>query len=269
MVGKKVLLHLALLLATAPIPGWAQSWGTNPELNALADNMVKSLNEFMHRFNADEVPPFIVDDSSGNLRRKCVISLFDLHQVPEGESALGDRIMRFVDSVLENNIRLDITTPGIYAEARSLFKHKGKSLELNLVMVYDNYRDDYWRWTLAGANGLVEAGLVDTSRSGYISPTNHAVGFTELGKAFPKTTRYWSPARSVDQLSYISALSECGSLQFDGCQEIVYYFTQVPGYVFSVTMHPRQDINTGWLIHDLVELPNEQKRSFITQLLGK
>lgn len=258
-----------LLLLAAPICGWAQSWGTNSELNALADNMVKSLNEFMHRFNADEVPPFIVDDGSGSLRRKCIIALFDLEQVPDGESEQAGRIMAFTNAALDNDIRLDITTPGLYAEARCRFKYRGREVEANLVLVYENYKEDYWCWTIAGANGLVEAGLIDTARTGYISPTSHALDFTELEKAFPATLRYRDRDHTVDQLTWLAAMSECGALHFEGCHEVAYYFTQVPGYVFTVSMHPRKSINTGWLIHDLIGIADNQKDSLINQLLGK
>ena len=257
-----------LLLLTVPATLRAQSWGSNPELNALANNMVKSLNEFMHRFNADEVPPFITDDGSGNLRRKCIVSLFDLEQVPNGESALADRITDFTATAIGNDIRLDITSPGLYAEARCRFSYKKKDIMLNLILVYENFKEDYWCWRIAGANGLEATGL-DTTRNGYISPVDHAMSFTELEKAFPNTSHFRSADSHMDQLSWLSALAQSGVLKFEGCEAVVYHFTQVPGYLFTVSMHPRKNINTGWLIHDLAETTDIGKQALINQLLGR
>ncbi len=256
----------ALLIAA---PCLAQTWGSNPELNVFANYYVKSLNEFMHRFNADEIPQFIRDKGGENMRQRCIIALFDLEQVPDGNSETAQRILKFDSVVCANKMMLRITDPGLYAEAKCLFKYKKKDLELNLVLVYENIRDDYYRWAIAGVNGLVEAGVIDTTAYGYINPVQHELHFSELSSAFPHMNGYFSRQRNFDQLSFIAGLAESGALHLEACQTVTYWFTQVPGYVFSVSLHPRLKGNAGWLIHDLIETTENDKSIIINYLLSK
>lgn len=250
-------------------PCLAQTWGSNPELNAFANYYVKSLNEFMHRFNADEIPQFIQDGGGENVRQRCIMALFDLGQVPDGQSEAAQRILKFDSIVCASNTMLHITDPGLYAEARCLFKYKKKDIELNLVLVHENIRDDYYRWAIAGVNGLVEAGIIDTAAYGYINPVQHELHFLELSGAFPHMNGYFARHRDLDQLSFFAGLAESDALQLVGCQTVTYWFTQVPGYVFSVSLHPRLEGNAGWLIHDLIETTDKDKYYIINYLLSK
>ena len=262
MVRVRILLVFCLSSLIAA-PCFSQTWGSNPELNAFANYYVKSLNEFMHRFNADEIPAFIQEEGKENIRQRCIIALFDLEQVPNGQSEAARRILKFDSIVCASNILLRITDPGLYAEARCLFKYKKKELELNLVLVYDNIRDDYYRWSIAGVNGLVEAGIIDTAAYGYINPVQHELHFSELSQAFPHMNGYFSNPHDIDPLSFFAGLAESGALELVGCQTVTYWFTQVPGYVFSVSLHPRLKTNAGWLIHDLLEVKDEDKPKII------
>lgn len=267
MVRLRIILVFCLASMIAA-PCFSQTWGSNPELNAFANYYVKSLNEFMHRFNADEIPNFIQEAGSDNVRQRCIMALFDLEQVPDGQSETAQRILRFDSIVCSNNIMLHITNPGLFAEARCLFKYKKKDVELNLVLVYENIRDDYYRWAMAGVNGLVEAGIIDTTAYGYINPVQHELHFSELSGAFPHMNGYFARSYDVDQLSFLAGLAESGSLQLVGCQTVTYWFTQVPGYVFTVSLHPRLKGNAGWLIHDLLEVNEEDKSRIIDYLLA-
>jgi hypothetical protein len=251
------------------VPCHAQTWGSNPELNAFANYYVKSLNEFMHRFNADEIPQFIQDEGEENMRQRCILALFDLEQVPDGKSETAQRVMKFDSIVCARNILLHITDPGLYAEARCLFKYNKKDIELNLVLVHEYIRDDYYRWAIAGVNGLVEAGIIDTAAYGYINPVQHELYFSELSEAFPHMNGYISRSHDIDQLSFLAGLAESGTLQLVGCQTVTYWFTQMPGYVFSVSLHPRLKGNAGWLIHDLIETTDKDKLFIINYLLSK
>ncbi len=250
-------------------PCLAQTWGSNPELNAFANYYVKSLNEFMHRFNADEIPAFIQEEGGENIRQRCIIGLFDLEQVPDGQSEAAHRILKFDSIVCATNTLLNITDPGLYAEAKCLFKYKKKEIELNLVLVYENIRDDYYRWAIAGINGLLKADLIDTTAYGYINPVQHELHFSELSGAFPHMNGYFSKEHHIDQLSFLAGLAECGALQLVGCQTVTYWFTQIPGYVFSVSLHSRMKSNAGWLIHDLIETTEKDKLYIINYLLSR
>lgn len=264
---KKYAILTILLLVAAPC--YSQTWGSNPELNAIESYYVKSLNEFIHRFNADEIPPFISAQGDSNIREKCVIALFNLEKIPNIDSPEVRSVLQFVSAVCDSNIFLNLNSSGLYAEAQCVFKYKKQEIVLNLVLVYENIRDDYFRWTLAGVNGLVESGLLDTLHDGYINPVQHELRFSELSSVFPQMSRYISKNQSINPLSFLSGLAGSGTLQLESCQSVTYYFTQIPGYVFSVALHPRLGMNAGWLIRDLYEVDNSVKQIFINKLLGK
>lgn len=266
MVKYKLFLYFVVIALSAPC--FAQTWGSNAELNMLEGYYVKSLNEFMHRFNADEIPPFIKEEMGIDIRRKCVLALFDFDQLSSAESEMAKRIMKFDSVVCVSNSLLSIDKQGLYAEARCAFRYKKQEIELSLVLVYEKMRDGYYKWALAGANGLTEAGLIDTIRRGYINPVQHELHFSELEGAFPHMSGFLERDRVVDQLSFVAGLAESGVLQLIGCQSVTYWFTQIPGYVFSVSLHPRLGGNAGWLIHDLMEIPDKDKTLFIDNLKG-
>lgn len=224
----------------------------------------------MHRFNADEIPPFIIADNSDSMRMKCILALFDFEQVTDGNSPKAQQLLKFDSAVCASGLLLNIADSGFFAEAKCLFKYKKKDVTINMIMKYENIRDDYYRWTVFGVNGLGKAGLVDTSHYGYINPTNHELHFSELSQAFPTMNGHFSKQHPIDILSYMAGLCESGTLQLIGCSAVVYWFTQVPGWVFSVSSHTRMGANSGWLIHDLMEVSDEQaKRHFIEQLIDK
>lgn len=261
-----IIICLALALTT---PCLSQTWNSDAELNALESHYVKSLNEFMRRFNAEEIPSFIKQDSGEVVRQRCIRALFDLEQVGDTLDEIAQRMLRFDSAVCANNTLLHIADTGMFAEARCLFKYKKNKIELNLVLVYENIRDNYYRWTIVGANGLVEAGLIDTTLCGYINPVQHELRFSELSGAFPHMNGYFSKQSHVDPLSFVAGLAESGTLQLVGCQSVTYWFTQVPGYVFTVSLHPRKEAYSGWLIHDLMEVSEDDKTMITNYLTGK
>lgn len=265
---KKVTFIISFVFSLMVTPCQAQTWGSNPELDKLESYYVKSLNEFMHRFNAEEIPPFFRDDMKDGLRQRCILALFDLEQVSDLESERATLIQRFDSVVCATNSMLHINDTGMYVEALCLFKYKKRSVILNLVLKYENIRDDFYRWAIVGVNGMVKAGLIDTSLYGYINPVQHELHFLALTDAFPHINGYFSKDKKIDPLSYFAGLAESGVLHFEGCQSVTYFFTQVPGYVFSVLLHPRKGINSGWLIHDLIEIPDESKDMFINELFS-
>ena len=268
MVKSRHLCAIAAIVVLAVPCCHAQTWGSTPTLDQLEQRYVKSLNEFMHRFNADEVPPYLQGDSA-TLRQKCILALFDLAQAPDLGSPKAQQMLRFDSIVCADNILLHIADSGLLTEAHCQFIYKKRTVELNLILRYELIRDGYYRWVLVGANGLAEAHLIDTSRYGYINPVNHELHLSELSHAFPTMNGHFSIQHKIDALSYLAGLAESGALQFDGCSDVVYWFTQVPGWVFSVSSHPRFDANSGWLIHDLQEMDDNTKTSFINKLKGQ
>ncbi|MBQ6068541.1 MAG: hypothetical protein IJK84_03470 [Bacteroidales bacterium] len=227
------------------------------------------MDEFVNRFNGTEVPDFIKKSSAPQTRKTYVSALFDTVFYPNANREKNTTVDEFVSAVVFNNHQIDMYDSNCYAEARCIFVYKGKDVGLNVVLQYEKIREDYYKWSIVGANGLDEAGLLPPQEEGYISPVQHEFHFAELKKAFPHMSAYCKHDYRPDQLSYLQALVEKNVLQYKYCEYHRYYFFSVPNYLFIVTLKNRIDTNSGWLISDVVEVTPADRQSVIGSFLGR
>lgn len=263
----KALLLVVLLVSCEN--GFAQIIKGDSYLDIFASTYIKSLDEFMQRFNAEEYHPDIDTANNENLRIRSILTLFDLQKFQLEDSIIAGQLVSFADTVCKNDIHLYLEGGGVYAEACCLFSYNQKELPINLVFVFENIRDDYYRWAIAGVNGLIECGLMDTVNDGYINPTQHEVRFTELSSACSDLNRFVSVHKVLDQLSYFLGMIKTRQLEFVTCNKVVFYFIQVPGYAFVVNEVNKLDNNSGYLISTLVRIEDSDKLDYIKQLLGQ
>lgn len=264
----RILTILALtMLLTIPCSA-QQTWGGNPMLDALSKKYVKSLNEFMHRFNADEIPDFLQTANPADQRKLCILALFDMEKAPSIDSPEAKRILRFDSTACAEGTRLAITDAGLLAELRCLYKYGKREVELGLFFQYEEIRNGYYGWRLAGVNGLADAGLVDTSLHCYLNPVNHELHFSELAQTLSVANGLFAGGHTVDALSYFAALTASGVLQFVSSSEQRYYLPQVPGWIMVVSCHPRLEGTSGWLIDDVIEIDDKLKPQYFDQLIG-
>lgn len=268
MVKRLSLVIIGLFLMTVG-PLSAQSWGTNPLLNDFANSYVKSLDEFMHRFNGEELHPGIASADDVDVRKKSILTLFDWQGFSDRDTIKAAAAVEFADAVQKSGATIGFTSPLMYAEAECLFKFKNKEIQLSLILKYENIRDDYYRWAIVGANGLEFEGLIDTARDGYINPVQSDLHFSDLQMAFPKLDRYLSKDGRVDQLSFIMGMATSGMLEFKVCQNVRYHFLDISGYIFTVGLHARLDNNAGWLIDNVMRATHQQKEEYIKYLVGE
>lgn len=237
-------------------------------LNVFASTYVKSLEEFSQRFNAQEFHPDIDTLNKDNLRLRSILSLFDSQSFQVRDSVIASRLVAFAEDVCINGYFVDTESVGLYAEASCLFSFNNQEIPINIVFVFENVREDINKWAVVGVNGLVECGLLDTDRSGYINPTQHELRFTDLSIASQNLTNYISAYKTVDQLSYLLGLLKAKQLEFIVCNKVRFHFLQIPGYVFVVDEINRLGNNAGYLITALMQTENSKKNEYISIILG-
>ena len=177
--------------------------------------------------------------------------------------------MDFCEKVQRGGYRLEMSTEGLYAEAQCLFT-KGKSeYDVSVILRYEEVMKGYYRWAIVGAHGLDVEKLLDTTRTGYINPVQHELHFGDLNRAFPHAERFMSRDRHVDQLSFLLGMTTSGVLKFEGCQHVRYHVVAIPGYIFTVGLQARNDVNSGWLIENLYSVDHQQKIDYVSHLLGE
>ncbi len=270
MSGRVVSMFLVLAsLFFSCQSGFAQIISGDPFLNNLNAAYVKSIDEFIQRFNGEAFHPNFYYEEEEKTRERLLLSLVDWQRFQIEDSTVTALLISFTDSVCRNDIRLDVESGGIYAEAQCLFEYEQGNIPINLVFVYENIRDDFYKWALAGANGLVESGIMDTTCKGYINPIQHELHFSDLASACESDlTRYISVSRTIDQLFYLLGMIKTGQLKFVSCNTILFHFMQIPGFVFVVDKANRLSFNSGYLINSLIKIDESNKQDYIKQLIG-
>lgn len=271
MFGRSIIIKgiaFACLLITC-ISSVAQTYVGSFFLNSLTSAYVKSVDEFILRFNAEASHPGIFHEEEESLRTRSLLSLFDWQRFQIEDSIVTNFVMSFADSVCRNGTQLNIENDGIYAEAQCLFSYNRQEIPINIVLVYENIRDDYYRWSVVGANGLIESKILDTNRNGYLNPIQHELHFSDLASACESDlTRFISYDRPIDQLFFLLGMIKTRQLIFVSCYNILFHFAQVPNFIFVVNKANRLSYNSGYLINSLFRIDETNKKDYINHLLG-
>lgn len=265
---------LFILLTIMPSCINAQSILGGPDYyDLLFNRCVKSCDEFMCRFNEEEVFPDL-DKNDEQLGQKNMMLLFDYQLSKElGKEKFLQDVWKFYDVVKSNNVKLKYESKNWFAEVRVAFMYDKKSVELGLVLQPEKTPKGLDCWTVVGVNELDKIGYKDSTQRLVISPEQHEAEFMELESDFKFSAKEFSQFRSyetkLDALSYFFALVESGVLVFNKRVSTTYQFFDVPSYVFSVTYFNRKNSNTGWLITSYREVDNMEKSEIINKLLCK
>ena len=264
-IRKTLAATLLLIAAVASVA--AQDIERDDRFNKVHEARVKTLNEFIHRFNAQEIPDIVRNAAGDADRMMCIAALFDMEWIEDSANravALG-----LADRAVHDSVLLDVHDTSIYAEAHCLFHQGKKELHLNIVLRFEQMAPGLFLWSIVGVNGLMEAGLVDTSFYGTLSPIQHELGFMRLGQAFPEMYGFKHTGCRIDQLSYLMALSSAGKVKFGACTGITYHCLAVPDYLFAIEQHNRNTANSGWLITAAYRAGEELKQRYLAELTGR
>jgi hypothetical protein len=206
---------------------------------------VKGAEEFMARFNGEERHPALSKDTN-NLKYRELASLLNMQQ-----KELLKNFKPFADSIIANNVLLHFEDTSWYAEAHCKVKYKGKENNIVLFLQTERIKDVEYKWVLVGAKGSI-LGLNKTKNPGMILPTDNELNFMEFQDIFKRNAKsmikYAKKDYETDGLSAFFALMSAGVLDFEYVEDITYYFTNVPGYIFKINRFDREGINSGWLI---------------------
>lgn len=228
---------------------------------------VKSMDEFMKRFNGEEAYPGL-DKSENNFLKLNLFSLLD-HQMSQ---KLKHKALDFVSAIIDNNVKLDYADTLWYAEAKCDILYKGRPKQVTLFLRTERIKEDRFRWVFCGADGI-NGNLIDVESKRAISPVEHEIHFMELQSIFKNDKQYIFGYRGneykIDQLSVFLTLVYTGQLSFTSVTEIKFHFFNVPDYIFVVEEKGRRGTNAGWLITSFEDIPQSQRQKYINQLIRK
>lgn len=262
-----LITSLLLVIQTA----WGQA--VLPDLGFAQDfaAQVKSMDEFMARFNGDESKPGIHKTSLR--RRDNILALFDFN-IGHGNLTNNDfkkKLSDFTEAVCSWKSRLDLKDASSWAELLCSVKFNNKTFPVTLLMQKENIDNNRSRWAIVCVKGLKEAGLYNDKLS-TISPVDHEVHFMGL-QDFIQNNRLLCPSlrsknKTIDTFSMFVGMLVSGNLHFVSINEVKFHFLAVPDYAFVVKEIGRNGPNSGWLISNFWKLDNKGKEKYENNLLG-
>ena len=93
----------------------------------------------------------------------------------------------------------------------------------------------------------------------FLHPMSHELDFMNLRKAFlnkDSVAQFVSKQFTPDHLSVFFYETKKGNIKYKSVEQVKFHFFQIPGWYFELAQFNRPGYNTGWLISNLVQLPN-------------
>lgn len=232
----------------------------------------KQINQFFRRFNGEEDEKgeryYSTDKQYRNvkLRKKYLEILFDRSNT----GISNDLKVQFVRDVLEKKepIMLDFHGDNWLAEVQAIFTVNGKDQPIALFMELEKHHLGT-RWVIykAHADMYDPSFKRDTVPIGkFLHPMSHELDFMNLRKAFlnkDSVNQFVSKKFTPDHLSVFLYETKKGSIKYKSVEQVKFHFFQIPGWYFELAEFNRPGYNTGWLISNLVKLPNPGDESLL------
>lgn len=231
---------------------------------------VKLVSEFMERFNGEERNPYI-DPSTTEAEKINLCRLFDAEIILKNRAKLEPKVFQLVDSVLQNNIKINYSDPNWFATTTCVGKFKEKELKFDLILTVEPRGNDMYKWVIADVKGdIFNLKPSRDSERIMLLPNEHESNFMRLNSITNEIddyiTLYSSKVSAVDRLTVFNTLVYYNLLNIEYVSDIEYTFLQVPGYLFTIKEIERETANSGWLIQSWSKVSNDEKNMLLNQL---
>ena len=265
---KQIFILLSFLFLSFNLAEAQVTVSKNSLDHAFARN-VKSLDEFIARFNGDEFHPDVPD---GSLKRITnILSLIDPAIKAPGKTPAKEYVTVFAEKSSDWGGRLSLLSDNVWADVNCTFAIDKKNLPLSILLKQEKKANGQIRWAIVGVSGLTEAGILE-DRYITISPADHELNFMSFGDLFNSnaslTPGLRSASKDIDQLSMFFGLSYTGKLKFKSVEKLRYHFLDIPGYIFTVEASNRPEDVGGWRIADIMMAGEFDKMDYINSLYG-
>jgi hypothetical protein len=105
--------------------------------------------------------------------------------------------------------------------------------------------------------------LQDTTNLKYfIHPMSHELDFMNLHKAFKETENldyYLELGYVPDMISLFVMEMKNGNLNFVEVNNVKFHVFQIPNWYFEISYFNRNNVNSGWLISNVLRLNDQEK----------
>ena len=266
-------LLVLLLLSSMAMPVLAQSIGNfqMDESNLYA--MTKQMGQFIRRFNYEEdqfgykINPKDPAYHNRQKRQQSLSILFD----QETYGSQPDLQRFFIEDVTADDSTFMTFLGGRwYSEVSATFKYKGR--EVSLIMILGVEKEGLGsKWVLNNIyfsefNKLFPTGEMAEKEKHFLHPMSHELDFMNIYKIFkePEIIEYYASKNfEPDYLTLFFYEVKKGNLIFQNVDSVKFHVFQIKDWYFEVSWSNRNGSNAGWLISNLIYLPEKEKKDLI------
>lgn len=264
------LLTLCLVMALSSV---AQTIGDFKMDETELYAMTKQMGQFMRRFNYEEdlfgerLNPKDPNYRSNAMRRKSLPILFD--QQKFGSQTELQRY--FIEDVTKDDSSYMTFLGGRwYSEVSCTFKHNGKEAKVILILAIEKEGLGS-KWVLTNVyyseyNKLFPNGEIAEREKYFLHPMSHELDFMNIYKAFqhPEVIEYYAANTfRPDYLTLFFYEIKKGKMVFQHVDSVKFHVFQIKDWYFEVSWFDRSGTNSGWLMSNIVYMPEKEKQNLI------
>ena len=235
--------------------------------------MTKQMGQFMRRFNYEEdqfgyrLNPKDPNYRSNEMRRKSLPILFD--QERYGTQTELQRY--FIEDVTKGDSTYMTFLGGRwYSEVSCTFRYNGKEVQVMLILAVEKEGLGS-KWVLTNVyfsefNKLFPTGEIADRERHFLHPMSHELDFMNIYKAFqdPEVIEYYASKEfQPDYLTLFFYEIKQGKLVFQHVDSVKFHVFQIKDWYFEVSWFNRSGLNSGWLMSNVMYLPEKEKTNLI------
>ena len=235
--------------------------------------MTKQMGQFMRRFNYEEdqfgerINPNDPNYRSNEMRRKSLPILFD--QERYGTQTELQRY--FIEDVTKGDSTYMTFLGGRwYSEVSCTFRYNGKEVQVMLILAVEKEGLGS-KWVLTNVyfsefNKLFPTGEIADRERHFLHPMSHELDFMNIYKAFqdPEVIEYYASKEfQPDYLTLFFYEIKQGKLVFQHVDSVKFHVFQIKDWYFEVSWFNRSGLNSGWLMSNVMYLPEKEKTNLI------
>jgi hypothetical protein len=233
----------------------------------------KQVNQFFRRFNGEEDVSgkrFYEGDAGYRdlkMRKKYLGILFD-NSGPVDQDTKDAFVLEVTSKSMPRY--LDFHGKDWYAEVNAVFTYKKERVNMILYLRLEQDKMGY-KWVISNVYFTPFENyfphVTDTINATYfLHPMSHELDFMNIHKAFdtPDNVDYYlEKGYRPDMLTLFIEGIKDGDLKFVSVNNVKFHFFQIPHWYFEVSYFNRNNVNSGWLISNMVRINDTEKQEII------
>ena len=235
--------------------------------------MTKQMGQFMRRFNYEEdqfgekLNPKDPKYRSNEMRRKSLPILFDQQKY----GSQTDLQRYFIEDVTKGDSTYMTFLGGRwYSEVSCTFRYNGKQVNIMLILAVEKEGLGS-KWVLTNVyfsdfNKLFPNGEMAEREKHFLHPMSHELDFMNIYKAFqnPEVIEYYASKEfQPDYLTLFFYEIKQGRMVFQHVDSVKFHVFQIKDWYFEVSWFNRSGLNSGWLMSNVIYMPEKEKTNLI------